>query len=99
MLKMENCLALIAVAQLAYANDKHPIRQEIVDEIKLKATSWKPMEVEKNHMRHHSAAEIKGSMGHLGTSPASAGADIFKSVSKNALDMFKQMTASMGVSS
>lgn len=50
------------------AEMKHPIRHEIVDEIKLKATSWKPKEVEDNHLRHRSPESLKASMGHLGTS-------------------------------
>ena len=45
--------AILTLACGAMAEDmKHPVRQEIVDEIKLKATSWKPREVEDNHLRH-----------------------------------------------
>ena len=37
---------------------QHPVREEIVDEIKLKATSWKPKEVHENHLRHVPADKI-----------------------------------------
>ena len=89
MLKMNTALALIvAQASVAATEQKHPVRQEIVDSIKLKATTWKPKEVEENHFRHRSVESIKGSMGHLGTSQASLGADLFKSVTKSAMDVF-----------
>lgn len=84
---------LMTSFQVASAEEaaKHPIRQEIVDEIKLKATTWTPKEVSENHMRHRSVESIKGSMGHLGTSPASVGADVFKSVTQSAMDVFRNI--------
>ena len=90
-------LAVLTSWQIANAEDaaKHPIRQEIVDEIKLKATSWTPKEVSENHMRHRSVESIKGSMGHLGTSEASLGADVFKSVAKSAMDVFRQIQSTV----
>ncbi len=30
--------------------DEHPVRQEIVDQIKKKTNKWEPMEVADNHM-------------------------------------------------
>ena len=41
----------------------HPINQEIVDEIKAKATSWTPMEVDENPLSKLSAEEVKGLLG------------------------------------
>ena len=35
------CLVSLALAE----GKKHPVREDIVEEIKLKATSWKPKEV------------------------------------------------------
>ena len=88
---------LMTSFQVASAKEaeKHPIRQEIVDEIKLKATSWTPKEVSENHMRHRSVESIKGSMGHLGTSQASVGADVFKSVTESALDVFRNIRSTV----
>ena len=103
MLKMNVILAIAAsVVQIADASPKageakHPIRQEIVDEIKLKATSWKPQEVSENHLRHRSVESLKASMGYLGTSQASFGADVFKSVTKSAMDVFKQISSTVGL--
>ena len=88
---------LMTSFQVASAEEaaKHPIRQEIVDEIKLKATTWKPKEVSENHMRHRSVESIKGSMGHLGTSQASVGADVFKSVTESAIDVFRNIRSTV----
>ena len=84
---------LMTSFQVASAEEaaKHPIRQEIVDEIKLKATTWTPKEVSENHMRHRSVESIKSSMGHLGTSQTSVGADVFKSVTQSAMDVFRNI--------
>lgn len=45
------------------------MRQEIVDEIKLKATSWKAREVADNHLRHVPASNLLGLTGSLGMTP------------------------------
>lgn len=60
-------IASIAVA----ADQKHPVRQEIVDDIKLKATSWQPREVHENHLRHVPVQNLHGIMGSLGNTPLS----------------------------
>jgi len=88
---------MASICAMAEAS-KHPIRDEIVNEIKLKTNSWKPKEVSSNHLRHRSVESIKTSMGHLGMTPTSIGAEMFKKVSRGALDMFKQMTSAFGVS-
>lgn len=59
-------LPLITAVALA---SQHPVRQEIVEEILLRATSWKPRPVQENHLRHLDLAEIQGMMGLLGTQP------------------------------
>ena len=87
---------MAAISAIAEAS-KHPIRDEIVNEIKLKANSWTAKEVSNNHLRHRSVESIKASMGHLGMTPTSIGAEMFKKVSRGALDMFKQMTSVFGV--
>lgn len=43
---------------LAFASARHPVSQEIVDEIKAKATSWEPMEVHENPLSKMSYHEI-----------------------------------------
>ena len=47
----------------------HPVRQEIVDDIKLKTTSWKPREVHENHLRHVPQDQLGSLMGSLGNDP------------------------------
>lgn len=47
------------------------MREEVVENIKLRAESWTPREVEDNHLRHIPAESIHKSMGHLGMSPMS----------------------------
>lgn len=90
-------LVTIATVSMAEASAaKHPVREEIVEEIKLKATSWTPKEVGANHIRHRSVESIKASMGHLGTAPSSLGAEVFKKVTSGALDMFRQITSVFG---
>ena len=91
-------LLFFALVQLQIVkSEKHPVRDEIVDEIKLKATSWKPREVSDNPLRHRSVESLKASMGQLGVSEASLGSDMFKSVAQSAMDVFRQITSTMGV--
>ena len=63
-------LALILGATLASAEVKHPVRQEMVDAIKAKTSSWKPMEVNDNHLRHVPADRIRLRFGNLGSGDA-----------------------------
>ena len=99
MQKMNTCLAILAIAQLTEGRSvgdmKHPVREELVNSIKLKQTSWKPKEVNENHFRHRSPESIKRSMGHLGMSPAPFGSQFFKSVTDSAMDFFKSMTSTL----
>ena len=96
-MKMQVCLVVAATMFLAsvdatssesFLEQKHPIREEIVDAIKLKATSWKPKEVSENHLRHRTVDSIKNSMGHLGTTPTLFGADLLKGITDSALGVF-----------
>ena len=46
--------------------DAHPVRQELVDEVKRKTKKWVPREVKDNHFRHRTAREIRdGTLGNL----------------------------------
>ena len=76
---------------------QHPVRDEIVEEIKLKATSWKPKEVHENHLRHVPADKIKGRFGQLGTTPFSKGVETMTKITKGAMGMFDQMTSALGL--
>jgi cathepsin B len=59
----------VTVALLAVlASAAHPVRQELVEEIKLKADSWTPKEAHLNHLRHIPEERVKGTTGSLGTS-------------------------------
>ena len=61
---------LITTAYAAMQGVKeHPVRHEIVEEIKLKAKSWKPREVAQNHLRHIPTENIHLMTGSLGMSP------------------------------
>lgn len=55
------------ILYFALANALHPVREEIVEDIKLKATSWKPKEVSQNHLRN--TKDIAGLLGSLGLTP------------------------------
>ena len=96
---MNTCLALLAIAQLTegtwVGDTKHPVREELVNSIKLKQSSWKPKEVNDNHFRHRSPESIKRSMGHLGMSPSPFGSQFFKTVTDSAMDFFKSMTSTL----
>lgn len=48
------------------ASNNHPVRQELVDEIKLKATTWTPTEVHHNILRDVHPDEMKNRLGNLG---------------------------------
>lgn len=46
--------------------DAHPVRQELVDEVKRKTKKWVPREVKHNHFRNKTAREIRdGTLGSL----------------------------------
>ena len=92
MLKMNVCLvATTILTTVALAEEKHPVREEIVNDIKLKTTSWKPKEVENNHLRHRSVESIRQSMGHLGTSRPTLGGEIMKTVKHGASEVFNML--------
>ena len=51
----------------AYATAKfHPINEDIVKEIKAKATTWTAHEPSENPLRHHSAEHLQGLLGDNG---------------------------------
>jgi len=91
---MAYAAALTAV--VVVAESQHPVRDSIVEEIKLKATSWKPKAASENHLRHRSLDSIKASMGHLGVSPKFAPTDFLSTIAHTASDFFKQITATFG---
>ena len=60
-------LALFGVSQ--QTTRKHPVRQEVIDEIKLKADTWTPMELHQNKLRDVHPENIKKRLGNKGTQP------------------------------
>lgn len=46
-----------------FAAAYHPVNQDLVDEIKAKATTWEPMEVHENPLANKSIDEIRGLLG------------------------------------
>ena len=77
----------------------HPVRQEIVDDIMLKTTSWKPKAVENNKLRHRSPESIKNSMGHLGVAPSVVPTAWLKTMASGATSLFKQVAHTFGIES
>lgn len=60
--------AIICVLLLVAVFAKHPVNQEIVDEIKRSTKLWYPVEVEENIFRFHTEEALKGIMGsHIDT--------------------------------
>jgi hypothetical protein len=41
----------------------HPINEHIIEEIKQKAKSWKPMEIESNPLHHMTIEQVQGLLG------------------------------------
>ena len=92
-------LSLLLITFTLAEEQKHPVRDEIVNEIKRKTTSWKPKAVENNHLRHRSPDSIKRSLGHLGVSPSIVPTDFLKSMATSATDLFKKVASSFGIDS
>ena len=90
--------AAMSIISLAMASVKqHPVREDLVEEIKLKATSWKPKEVSDNHLRHVPADKVHLRFGHLGNTPFSKGAEVMTKITKGAISVFDQVTSAMGL--
>lgn len=47
----------------AFASAFHPVNQDIVDQIKAKATTWVPLEVHENPLSQKTAEEVMGLLG------------------------------------
>jgi len=60
-------LTLILLASTASAREmQHPVRQEIVEEIKRKTSKWEPMEVADNHFARYAKEEIHSQANSIG---------------------------------
>lgn len=55
------------IATFASANHHkthpHPVNRDLIAEIKAKATTWKPLELEENPLKNYSAGEVMGLLG------------------------------------
>eukprot|EP00347_Sterkiella_histriomuscorum_P010152 403377404 len=61
-------LVLIALFGISITKEVlHPVRQELVEEIKLKATTWQPREIHHNRLRDVRPEQIQKKLGNLGT--------------------------------
>ena len=58
---MKNLLIGSAYAHLNH----HPVRQEIVDDIKAMTTKWKPREVSQNHFSQFPLKKMRNTLGSL----------------------------------
>jgi hypothetical protein len=48
--------------------DEHPVRQEIIDQVKERTKKWTPREIKDNHFKDKTAREIRdGTLGGLDT--------------------------------
>jgi cathepsin B len=56
-------LAICVLLLIAAINARHPVNQEIVDEIKQSTNLWWPAEPKDNHFQYHSEEQIVGLMG------------------------------------
>ena len=56
-------LVLLGLPLLAVVQARHPVSQEVVDEIKAKATTWEPMEVHENPLSRLTYHEIQNLLG------------------------------------
>ena len=60
---MLRLIVIGTVAAFTAATNSHPVNEDIVNEIKEKATTWEPMEVEENPLSAKSIEEIGGLFG------------------------------------
>jgi hypothetical protein len=74
----------------------HPVRQEIVDEIKLKTSSWQPREVHLNHLRHVPVDKLHTLMGSLGVDQMPVALKIGSEVFKFTGDQLHKITNLIG---
>ena len=59
-------LTSIMVVQSQSSGMRHPVRQEIVDEIKTRTKSWVPVEVKDNKFRDVPVEQLLGKLGYMG---------------------------------
>jgi hypothetical protein len=81
---------------------KHPVREEIVEEIRLKAKSWTPKAVEHNHLRDVPMDQIHMKLGIMGATVSNpitdtAGSYILQGMSK-VMDFIPSIQKFLGVS-
>ncbi|CDW76850.1 cathepsin b [Stylonychia lemnae] len=65
---MKSTSIIVLLALIGYSSQvtRHPVRQELVEEIKLKAESWTPVETHQNLLRDVHPDKIKSRLGNLG---------------------------------
>lgn len=56
-------LLVVATALVYVQGHVHPVNQQIIAEIKKKATTWEPMELEDNPLHHLSMSAVQGLLG------------------------------------
>ena len=89
-------LGLVSIEQVS-STIQHPVREEIVEQIKLKTTKWKPMEMHENSFRDHSAESLHKRLGALDsayrdTTPdfLQQALDVLKGFTRPVLDLFNR---------
>lgn len=60
-------LGIVSLSKAAILDTgKHPVRQEIVDQIKARTDSWTPQEVDDNHLKEVPAHKLQSKLGFIG---------------------------------
>jgi hypothetical protein len=98
---MMSKLAIVALL-LGAMQGKHPVREEIVEEIRLKAKSWTPKAVEHNHLRDIPVDQVHMMLGIMGSTHSNpitdtAGSYLMQGFSK-AIDFFPSIQKFLGLS-
>jgi cathepsin B len=65
-LKFKTIVALLALFSCTLADNKHPVRQEIVNDIKKKTSKWIPKEVHENQFTEIPYEMLTSKLGFLG---------------------------------
>ena len=58
--------SIMVVQSQSSGTMRHPVRQEIVDEIKSRTKSWVPVEIQDNKFRDVPVEQLLGKLGYMG---------------------------------
>lgn len=67
-------MLLSLLAATALAEKAHPVRQEVVDQVRLRTASWQPKEVHENHLRNYAVDKLP--LGNLGSDDSNSALEV-----------------------